>query len=238
MSSLWPLISVLSPLLLWTFCFKSLSLSAGAGRAGTVREGTLQPCASPAAVTFLFSCVFDGFSIAHLSFVCTSHGGGSLAQVCQVHARRSTNQSWSPSSGQPAESDQRGRASSSPRLLPARTRGGWQRLLFVDYCVAPSFSGTLTVTFCSVHIHDVASARVNGKSTLMAATSSTTPCLASGPVTKELTFLFTLHLRTTNFPCPNSITRNEQARQRRVERKASKYERQQNRNRLTQPSAP
>ena len=41
-----------------------------------------------------------------------------------------------------------------------------------------------------------------------------------------------LHLRTTNFPGPDSITRSEQARQRRLERKATKHVKQ-SRRRLT-----
>ena len=44
------------------------------------------------------------------------------------------------------------------------------------------------------------------------------------------------HLRTTNFPGPDSITRSEQARQKRLEQ-ATKHERRQCRRRLTQPSA-
>ena len=44
-----------------------------------------------------------------------------------------------------------------------------------------------------------------------------------------------LHLRTTNFPGPDSITRTEQAQQRRLEPKATKHERRQCRRRLTQP---
>ena len=46
-----------------------------------------------------------------------------------------------------------------------------------------------------------------------------------------------LHLRTTNFPFPESITRSEQAQQSRLERKATKHERRQSRKKLTQPSA-
>ena len=46
-----------------------------------------------------------------------------------------------------------------------------------------------------------------------------------------------LRLRTTNFPGPDSITRSEQALQRRLERKATKHERRQCRRRLTQPPA-
>ena len=48
-----------------------------------------------------------------------------------------------------------------------------------------------------------------------------------------------LHLRTTNFPGPDSITRSEHAQQRRMERAAaSKHERRRNRRRRTQSSAP
>ena len=43
-----------------------------------------------------------------------------------------------------------------------------------------------------------------------------------------------LHLRTTNFPGPGSITRSEQAQQRRWERKATRHERRQSRRRITQ----
>ena len=46
-----------------------------------------------------------------------------------------------------------------------------------------------------------------------------------------------LHLRSTNFPGPDSITRSDQARQKRLERKATKHERRQCRRRLTQPPA-
>ena len=46
-----------------------------------------------------------------------------------------------------------------------------------------------------------------------------------------------LHLRTAIFPGPDSITRSEQAQQRRLERKATKYERRQRRRKLAQPSA-
>ena len=44
-----------------------------------------------------------------------------------------------------------------------------------------------------------------------------------------------LHLRTTNFPGLDSITRTEQAQQRRLEREATEHERRQCRRRLTQP---
>ena len=48
---------------------------------------------------------------------------------------------------------------------------------------------------------------------------------------------FFLHLRITNFLAPDSITRSEQAQQRRLERKATKHERRQCRRKVTQPSA-
>ena len=44
-----------------------------------------------------------------------------------------------------------------------------------------------------------------------------------------------LDLLTTNFPDPDSITRSEQARQRRLEREAIKYEHRHSRRKLTQP---
>ena len=42
-----------------------------------------------------------------------------------------------------------------------------------------------------------------------------------------------LHLRTTNFPGPDSITRSEQAQERGLERKATRHERRQSHRRLT-----
>ena len=44
-------------------------------------------------------------------------------------------------------------SSPSPRPLPARTRAKWRHRWFVDCCVA--LSGSPTVTFCSVHVHNV-----------------------------------------------------------------------------------
>ena len=55
-------------------------------------------------------------------------------------------------------------------------------------------------------------------------------------VTQLLISLFFLHLRTTSFPGPDSITRSEQAQQRRLERKAAKHERRQSR-RTTHPAS-
>ena len=49
------------------------------------------------------------------------------------------------------------------------------------------------------------------------------------PVTEQLTFLFFLHLRTTNLPGPDSITSSEQAQQRRLERKYNRQERRKRR---------
>ena len=61
--------------------------------------------------------------------------------------------------------------------------------------------------------------------------------LSLGPRDTTAHFLVFLHLRTTNFPGPDSVTRSEQAKQKRLERKATKHERQQCRKKLTQPSA-
>ena len=62
--------------------------------------------------------------------------------------------------------------------------------------------------------------------------------LALGPRDSSAHCPVFLHLRTTNLPGPDSITRSEQAQQRRLERKATKHERRQCRRRLAQPSAP
>ena len=61
--------------------------------------------------------------------------------------------------------------------------------------------------------------------------------LALGPRHTTAHFRVVLHLRTTHFPGPDSITRSEQAQQKRLERKATKHERRQCRRKLTQPSA-
>ena len=61
--------------------------------------------------------------------------------------------------------------------------------------------------------------------------------LALGPRDSSAHLPVFLHLRTTNFPGPDSITRSEQAQQRRLERKATKHERRQCRRRLSQPSS-
>ena len=81
------------------------------------------------------------------------------------------------------------------------------------------------------------SARMNGMWMHTAATNSATRIWHLGPETPRPTFLFFLHLRTTKFPGPDSITRSQQAQQRRLERKASKHERRQCQRKLTQPSA-
>ena len=60
--------------------------------------------------------------------------------------------------------------------------------------------------------------------------------LALGPRDTMAHFPVFLHLRTTNFPGPDSITRSEQAQQRRLERKATKHGRRQCNRKLTQPS--
>ena len=39
-------------------------------------------------IVFLFSFVFIGFPEAHFSFVCSSHGGGRLAQDGRVDTKR------------------------------------------------------------------------------------------------------------------------------------------------------
>ena len=57
--------------------------------------------------------------------------------------------------------------------------------------------------------------------------------LALAPRDSTAHFPVFLHIRTTNFP---SITRSEQAQQKRLERQATKHERQQCRRKLTQPS--
>ena len=62
--------------------------------------------------------------------------------------------------------------------------------------------------------------------------------LAHGPRDTTAHFPVFLHLRTTNILGRDSMTRSEQAQQRRMERKASKRERQQSRRRLTWPSVP
>ena len=62
----------------------------------------------------------------------------------------------------------------------------------------------------------------------MAATSSTMQIWRLVPVTQ----LF-IYLRATNFLGPDSITRCEQAQQRRLERKAAQHQRHCNRRKLT-----
>ena len=81
------------------------------------------------------------------------------------------------------------------------------------------------------------SARMNGVWIHMAATSFNNTDLAFGPRDATAHLPVFLHLRTTNFPGPDSITRREQAQQRHLERKATKHERRQCRRRLTQPQA-
>ena len=67
----------------------SLSLSAGAGRDRAKSEtGLSSPVLDQQRSSSCFPVCFVGFPIAHLSFVCLSHGGGSLAQ------------SWPSNSGQ------------------------------------------------------------------------------------------------------------------------------------------
>ena len=53
--------------------------------------------------------------------------------------------------------------------------------------------------------------------------------LALGPRDSSAHFSVFLHLRTTNLPGPDSITRSEQAQQRRLERKATRPERKKRR---------
>ena len=60
--------------------------------------------------------------------------------------------------------------------------------------------------------------------------------LALGPRDTTAHLPAVLHLRT-NLSGPDTITRSEQAQQKRVERKATKHERRQCRRKLTQPSA-
>ena len=129
----------------------------------------------------------------------------------------------------------------------------------------PSLSGTSTVTFCSVHLHSAvakkrdastdllrrlhadmaqndvdfigAEARVNGKSTPMAASSLTTPSLALGPETKQLTFLF-------SFSCAPetclalTASRAVPKTSKKKDRAVGKYERKRLRKQLAQQSAP
>ena len=59
--------------------------------------------------------------------------------------------------------------------------------------------------------------------------------LALGPRDTMAHFPVFLHLRTTNFTGPDSITRSEQAQQRRLERTATKHGRRQCNRKLTQP---
>ena len=47
--------------------------------------------------------------------------------------------------------------------------------------------------------------------------------LGFGPRDTTAHFPVFHHLRTTNFPCPDSITRSQHAQQRRMERAASKF---------------
>ena len=64
------------------------------------------------------------------------------------------------------------------------------------------------------------------------------PCRSgAGPRDTTAHFPVFLHLHTTNFPGPDSMTRSHQARQRRLERKATKHDRPQCRRKLTQPPA-
>ena len=60
--------------------------------------------------------------------------------------------------------------------------------------------------------------------------------LALGPRDTTAHFPVFLHLRSTDFPGPDSITRSVQAQQRRMERKATKHEREQSRPDLPVPS--
>ena len=62
--------------------------------------------------------------------------------------------------------------------------------------------------------------------------------LALGPRDTTAHYPIFQHLRTTNFPGPDSITHSEQAQQRRLERKATMQERRQSRSRITKPPAP
>ena len=62
--------------------------------------------------------------------------------------------------------------------------------------------------------------------------------LALGPRDTTAHYPVFLHLRTTNFPGDDSITRSEQAQQRRLERKATTHKRLQSRRRLAQSLLP
>ena len=79
------------------------------------------------------------------------------------------------------------------------------------------------------------SARMSGVWIHTAAANSTTRAL--GPPDTTAHFPVFLHLRTTDFPGPDSITRSEQAWQRRLERTATQHERRQCHRKLNQPSA-
>ena len=61
--------------------------------------------------------------------------------------------------------------------------------------------------------------------------------LALGPRDTTAHFTVFLHLHTTNFTGPDSITRSEQPQQKRLESKATKHERRQCSRKLTQASA-
>ena len=53
--------------------------------------------------------------------------------------------------------------------------------------------------------------------------------LSFGPRDQTALLPIFLHLRTTNLPGPDSITRSEQAQQRRLERKVNRHERRKRR---------
>ena len=68
---------------------QSLSLSAGAGRDRAKSEtGLSSPVPEQQRSSSCFPVCSVCFPIAHLPFVCLSRGGGSFAQVCQVHAEQ------------------------------------------------------------------------------------------------------------------------------------------------------
>ena len=184
-------------------------------------------------------------------------------------------------------------SSPSPRPLPARTRAKWRHWWFVDCCVA--LSGSLTVTFCSVHVHNVGRLHAHmvqhnvdfiggdfnmsafstagdvfenrefaalGNSLLWGLCDLDDSCrectgfiimpwrpyewrvdadgcykfdnaeLGFGHRDQTAHFPVYLHLRTTNLPGPDSITRSAQAQQRRMDRAAGKYERKRLRKQL------
>ena len=104
--------------------------------------------------------MFVGFPIAHISFVCSSHGGGSLAQVCQVHARKVYESVGLPNSGQVTEEEPRDPTSmlasehENIRMLRLACRLSQLRLYWTKHRVcrfSTSLLGT-TVAICDARL--------------------------------------------------------------------------------------